>query len=276
MSLANAAGVELVNERERVEKHRANGDAREVRRITEQHFPERSIDSSIHEREHGQEVSKCPAQRSHIRFSVGYRQRINSTEEAYFIRKRLKNASRECQQHLACRGQDAHVLVGMFDFTEDAVPTEFTFDGNRHSSIACLPRGVLRMMISLRDHSLITWADYHVAVPSENIMWECTEARNVRLRLTVTSANPGLPLSFRDTTLVLDGCWRISARGVWKNIDLKCNSDGHPMQPVLCVLTLLDGQAPHPTVALPNAMSLEFTRGKSCSRSERFRWPLDM
>eukprot|EP00928_Gymnodinium_smaydae_P039624 TRINITY_DN2702_c0_g1_i1.p1 TRINITY_DN2702_c0_g1~~TRINITY_DN2702_c0_g1_i1.p1 ORF type:complete len:268 (-),score=15.38 TRINITY_DN2702_c0_g1_i1:189-992(-) len=176
---------------------------------------------------------------------------IENIEEANHLVLRLREAICACSDHRASSRRDAQVLVGQFPLHESA-DILFQFGGEGHlPPVAGLPPGILLVRLFLNSGKLMTCAIYLTI--HGNLIKPYREGASIRFTLSAASADPEASMSCRGIRLFLDGRWRASACRIRSQSSLKSGLDW----PVVCVLTLLEGEPSDSRRCLANALNLE-------------------
>eukprot|EP00928_Gymnodinium_smaydae_P093315 TRINITY_DN7742_c0_g1_i1.p1 TRINITY_DN7742_c0_g1~~TRINITY_DN7742_c0_g1_i1.p1 ORF type:complete len:281 (-),score=44.99 TRINITY_DN7742_c0_g1_i1:302-1144(-) len=147
----------------------------------------------------------------------------------------INNATRCAEKHLANGGNTAHVLVGSFGTTMQGASASFLFRGAGQPPPGGLPAGCLEIKFVLDDFFRVG-AIYHVhpQAPAAGVVnWS-----SVAFTLNVRSVSSLLDLSVRAADLSMDGALRRAANAISIRRPVSVEAGE---QPLLCVLTLMDG-----------------------------------
>eukprot|EP00928_Gymnodinium_smaydae_P038008 TRINITY_DN2630_c0_g1_i4.p1 TRINITY_DN2630_c0_g1~~TRINITY_DN2630_c0_g1_i4.p1 ORF type:complete len:301 (-),score=44.29 TRINITY_DN2630_c0_g1_i4:238-1071(-) len=147
----------------------------------------------------------------------------------------INNAARSAEKHLAHGGNTAHVLVGSLGTTRHGATASFVFRGAGQPPPGGLPAGRLEIKIMFDDVFRVG-ARYHVftQAPAAGVInWSL-----VPFALNVRSFSSALELSIKGADLRMDGGLRRAANGISMQRPRGATAGE---QPLLCVLTLMDG-----------------------------------
>eukprot|EP00928_Gymnodinium_smaydae_P095156 TRINITY_DN8135_c0_g2_i2.p1 TRINITY_DN8135_c0_g2~~TRINITY_DN8135_c0_g2_i2.p1 ORF type:complete len:302 (+),score=42.42 TRINITY_DN8135_c0_g2_i2:90-908(+) len=166
---------------------------------------------------------------------------VDSAEDVRQLEGALRNASCSADAHRAGGGHVAHVLVGSFGVAERDSPRSFTFGRNGRPSLGVFPPGRLHVKMQCDGTNISVGAKYS---PFARAAQAGTAARDtVPFSLDLRSCGSAeVKLSFRGSSLRTDGLLRQATNGM-------CEIKEPVIQPILCVLTLMDGD-PEPQMPL--------------------------
>eukprot|EP00928_Gymnodinium_smaydae_P073200 TRINITY_DN5643_c0_g1_i2.p1 TRINITY_DN5643_c0_g1~~TRINITY_DN5643_c0_g1_i2.p1 ORF type:complete len:297 (+),score=34.97 TRINITY_DN5643_c0_g1_i2:55-891(+) len=180
---------------------------------------------------------------------------IASIDEAIALERHLRSSISARDAHESIADQEAYIAVGKFDLVGRQAMGVFPFGVTTGSSIRGLPAGFFHLKMRLRGNRLVYRARYKVVVFGSLRLSAPLE--DLRYTMNVTCACPDLSLSYRGLELRLDGQVRASNSGLWHNKSETHLCDGRPAEPVLCVLTILDGERAIQTNFLTTALHIE-------------------
>eukprot|EP00928_Gymnodinium_smaydae_P038013 TRINITY_DN2630_c1_g1_i1.p1 TRINITY_DN2630_c1_g1~~TRINITY_DN2630_c1_g1_i1.p1 ORF type:complete len:275 (+),score=47.08 TRINITY_DN2630_c1_g1_i1:83-907(+) len=169
----------------------------------------------------------------------------------------INTAVRCAELHLANGGNTAQVLVGQFGIARNGASDSFAFGGAGQPPLGGLPVGRLETKLSF-DNVLRVGARYHpfAQAPGAGIInWSF-----VPFSLNVRSFSPVLELSFRGADFRMDGVLREATNGMSQ---LKVPGIEAVAQPLLCVLTLLDGAPPNLVPQVVPALNVDYPTQRS-------------
>eukprot|EP00928_Gymnodinium_smaydae_P073199 TRINITY_DN5643_c0_g1_i1.p1 TRINITY_DN5643_c0_g1~~TRINITY_DN5643_c0_g1_i1.p1 ORF type:complete len:276 (+),score=17.49 TRINITY_DN5643_c0_g1_i1:62-889(+) len=178
---------------------------------------------------------------------------IASIDEAIALERHLRSSISLRDEHESTADQEAYIAVGKFDLVGRQAMGVFPFGLTTGSSIRGLPAGFFHLKMRLRGNRLVYRARYKVVVLGSLRF----RLEDLRYAMNVTCACPGLSLTYRGLELRLDGQVRASNSGLWHNKSETHLCDGRPAEPVLCVLTILDGERAIQTNFLTTALHIE-------------------
>eukprot|EP00928_Gymnodinium_smaydae_P095402 TRINITY_DN81_c1_g2_i1.p1 TRINITY_DN81_c1_g2~~TRINITY_DN81_c1_g2_i1.p1 ORF type:complete len:272 (+),score=20.73 TRINITY_DN81_c1_g2_i1:105-818(+) len=175
---------------------------------------------------------------------------VEGIHEVSVVANRLREATSACSDHRAASGRDAQVLLGLFNL-QGAGAITFQIGREGHSPpIAGLPPGILSVRMLLDSGSLLICAMY--GTTSAGFIEPCSEAASIRLTLNVASADSEVSMSCRGIPFFLDGRLRASTCKIHGQRFFQSSN-----WPVLCVLTLLEGEPSDTRPRLANASNHE-------------------
>eukprot|EP00928_Gymnodinium_smaydae_P029098 TRINITY_DN2200_c0_g3_i1.p1 TRINITY_DN2200_c0_g3~~TRINITY_DN2200_c0_g3_i1.p1 ORF type:complete len:273 (-),score=34.62 TRINITY_DN2200_c0_g3_i1:420-1238(-) len=202
----------------------------------ESQFPQFLADDDLYEGEHRQRLLRCHALLLQVNYAPGSMLIMNTIDEVSFLECQLRNALATSKAFHSASHRVAHVMVGNFQLTTSATGTRFEFGIDGAPTIAGLPMGVLKMSMFLDGGQLVACAEYATGhgFPFKPYI----PAKRVQLKLYVWSADRNFCFGYHGITLTLDGVRRVSNAGT--NSEAPCNIDARLMDPVLCVLSLME------------------------------------
>eukprot|EP00928_Gymnodinium_smaydae_P042503 TRINITY_DN28607_c2_g1_i1.p1 TRINITY_DN28607_c2_g1~~TRINITY_DN28607_c2_g1_i1.p1 ORF type:complete len:190 (-),score=36.97 TRINITY_DN28607_c2_g1_i1:328-876(-) len=166
---------------------------------------------------------------------------IDSAEDVRQLEVILRNASCSAEAHRASGGNVAHVLVGSFGVAERDSPRSFAFGRDGQPLLGAFPPGRLHIKLQWDGSNVLVGAKYSTFARDAQAGADALD--DVPFSLDLRSyVSAEAKLSFRGSSLRTDGFLRHATNGM--------SQIKEPVvQPVLCVLTLMDGepeaQVPH-------------------------------
>eukprot|EP00928_Gymnodinium_smaydae_P100810 TRINITY_DN9983_c1_g1_i1.p1 TRINITY_DN9983_c1_g1~~TRINITY_DN9983_c1_g1_i1.p1 ORF type:complete len:317 (-),score=34.91 TRINITY_DN9983_c1_g1_i1:85-921(-) len=159
---------------------------------------------------------------------------VDSAEDVRQLEGTLRSARSSADAHRAGGGNVAHVLVGSFGVAEEDSPCSFAFGTHGRPPLGTFAPGRLHVKIKCNGTDLRVGARYSTFARAAQAGASARDGTPFSLDLR-SCGTTGARLSCRGCPLRTDGLLRRATFGM-------CELKGQVVQPVVCVLTLTDGE----------------------------------
>eukprot|EP00928_Gymnodinium_smaydae_P100809 TRINITY_DN9983_c0_g1_i4.p2 TRINITY_DN9983_c0_g1~~TRINITY_DN9983_c0_g1_i4.p2 ORF type:complete len:274 (+),score=48.97 TRINITY_DN9983_c0_g1_i4:75-896(+) len=176
---------------------------------------------------------------------------VDSAEDVRQLEAILRSASCSADAHRANGGNFARVLVGSFGVAERDSLRSFAFGRGGQPSLGAFPPGRLHVKLQCRDGAhVFVGARYSTFAREAQANADARDVVPFSLDLR-SCGSTRAKLSFRGASLRTDGVLRPASNGM-------CEMNEPVVQPVLSVLTLMDGEPEPEMPVVAGVLHLDF------------------
>eukprot|EP00928_Gymnodinium_smaydae_P095153 TRINITY_DN8135_c0_g1_i2.p1 TRINITY_DN8135_c0_g1~~TRINITY_DN8135_c0_g1_i2.p1 ORF type:complete len:273 (+),score=39.36 TRINITY_DN8135_c0_g1_i2:138-956(+) len=215
----------------------------------EREMPQLVVSRMLFDGSERSSVLHCLAYLDRAILASNFMVNVDSAEDVRQLEGTLRSASSTADAHRATGGLVAHVLVGAFGVAERDSPRSFAFGRDGRPSLGAFAPGRLHMKVECDGKDIRVGAKYSTFARAAQA--GASARADVPFSLDLRSCgSTGAKLSCRGCSLRTDSLLRRAMNGM-------CEVKGPVVQPLLCVLTLTDGE-PEPQMPLVSlALHLE-------------------